>query len=116
MSPERRDTDIPSSKSAAAAASTGAPDVASKPGLTSDEARRQLAKFGPNAMPATGVHPLRMALEKFWAPVPWMLEAAIVLELVVGKYVEAAVIAHSWCSTPRSASSRKVAPRRRLPC
>ena len=32
-------------------------------------------------------------MEKFWAPVPWMLEAAIMLELVLGKYVEAAVIA-----------------------
>jgi len=39
------------------------------------------------------MHPLRMAIEKFWAPVPWMLEAAIVLELVLGKYVEAAIIA-----------------------
>jgi H+-transporting ATPase len=62
-------------------------------GLTSDEGRRRLAKSGPNAMPDTSVHPLRMALEKFWAPVPWMLEAAIVLELVLGKYVEAAIIA-----------------------
>jgi H+-transporting ATPase len=44
-------------------------------------------------MPDTTVHPLRMALEKFWAPVPWMLETAIVLELVLGKYVEAAIIA-----------------------
>ena len=44
-------------------------------------------------MPDTGVHPLRMALAKFWAPVPWMLEAAIVLELVLGKYVEASIIA-----------------------
>ncbi len=39
------------------------------------------------------MHPLRMAIEKFWAPVPWMLEAAIILELVLGKYVEAAIIA-----------------------
>jgi Cation transporter/ATPase, N-terminus len=62
-------------------------------GLTSDEARRRLEKFGPNAMPDTSVHPLRLALEKFWAPVPWMLEAAIVLELVLGKYVEASIIA-----------------------
>ncbi len=62
-------------------------------GLTSDEARGRLEKFGPNAVPDTSMHPLRMALEKFWAPVPWMLEAAIVLELVLGKYVEAAVIA-----------------------
>src|SRR5580658_10145292 len=62
-------------------------------GLTTDEARRRLEKFGPNAMPDTSVHPFRMALEKFWAPVPWMLEAAIVLEIVLGKYVEAAIIA-----------------------
>jgi H+-transporting ATPase len=63
------------------------------PGLTSDEARRRLVTVGPNAMPDTSMHPLRMALEKFWAPVPWMLEAATVLELVLGKYVEAAIIA-----------------------
>ena len=44
-------------------------------------------------MPDTALHPLRMAIEKFWAPVPWMLEAAIVLELALGKYVEAAIIA-----------------------
>jgi len=62
-------------------------------GLTSEEARRRLTKFGPNAMPDTAVHPLRMAIEKFWAPVPWMLEASIVLELALGKYVEAAIIA-----------------------
>ena len=62
-------------------------------GLTSDEARRRMKTFGPNAMPDTSMHPLRMALEKFWAPVPWMLEAAIVLELALGKYVEAAIIA-----------------------
>jgi len=61
--------------------------------LTSDEARRRLEKFGPNAVADTALHPLRMALEKFWAPVPWMLEAAIVLELALGKYVEAGIIA-----------------------
>jgi H+-transporting ATPase len=63
------------------------------PGLTSDEARRRLEKVGPNAVPDTSLHPLRRALTKFWAPVPWMLEAAIVLEVVLGKYVEAAIIA-----------------------
>jgi H+-transporting ATPase len=63
------------------------------PGLTSDEVRRRLEKFGPNAVPDTSLHSLRRALTKFWAPVPWMLEAAIVLEVVLGKYVEAAIIA-----------------------
>jgi len=62
-------------------------------GLTSNEASLRRKKFGPNAMPDTALHPMRRAIEKFWAPVPWMLEAAIVLELVLGKYVEAGIIA-----------------------
>jgi H+-transporting ATPase len=44
-------------------------------------------------MPDVASNPLRMAFDKFWAPVPWMLEAATVLELNLGKYVEAAIIA-----------------------
>ena len=73
--------------------STGHATDGSLSGLTSDEAGLRLKKFGPNAMPDTAVHPLRSALSKFWTPVPWMLEAAIVLEVVLGKYVEAAIIA-----------------------
>ena len=68
-------------------------DVPVPTGLTSDEARSRLEKSGPNAMPDTALHPLRRALAKFWAPVPWMLEAAIVLEIVLGKYIEAGIIA-----------------------
>jgi H+-transporting ATPase len=44
-------------------------------------------------MPDTSSHPLRDALTKFWAPVPWLLEFAIVLQVVLHKYLEAAVIA-----------------------
>ena len=79
---------MPRAAQSAAAANDDLPS-----GLTSDEARHRLEKFGPNAMPDRALHSLRAALEKFWAPVPWMLEAAIVLELVLGKYVEAAIIA-----------------------
>jgi len=75
-----------------AKAATAAKDVKGN-GLSSEEARSRLQKDGPNAMPDTALHPLRRALQKFWAPVPWMLEAAIVLELALGKYVEAAIIA-----------------------
>jgi H+-transporting ATPase len=67
--------------------------TAAEIGLTSDEAGSRLKTFGPNAMPDVSMHPVRMAVEKFWAPVPWMLETAIVLELVLGKEVEAAIIA-----------------------
>ncbi len=79
----------PVSPSDKAAITTGV----SLSGLTNEEVDLRLKKFGPNAMPDTAVHPLRSALSKFWSPVPWMLEAAIVLELALGKYVEAAIIA-----------------------
>ena len=65
---------------------------ASPLGLDTGEAQNRLAQYGPNAMPDTNANPLRMALEKFWAPVPWMLEAAIVLELIRANYLESAII------------------------
>jgi H+-transporting ATPase len=44
-------------------------------------------------MPDTSAHLMRSALSKFWAPVPWMLEAVIIIELGLHEYVEASVIA-----------------------
>lgn len=78
---------------AAHAKSTGVSNDDLLIGLTSDEALRRLEQFGPNTTPDTSMHPFRIALEKFWAPVPWMLEAAIVLEITLGKFVEASIIA-----------------------
>ncbi len=62
-------------------------------GLSSSEARERLTRFGPNDMPDTAMPPWRTALAKFWAPVPWMLEAAILLQVMLHEYVEAAVVA-----------------------
>jgi H+-transporting ATPase len=62
-------------------------------GLTADEAHKRLQQFGPNGVPEVAAQPWLTALRKFWAPVPWMLEAAIVLQLVLAEYVEAAFIA-----------------------
>jgi H+-transporting ATPase len=44
-------------------------------------------------MPDTSAHPIRDALAKLWAPVPWLLEASILLQVALHKYLEAAVIA-----------------------
>ena len=62
-------------------------------GLSSDDARTRLATSGPNEMPDTALAPWRRVLAKFWAPVPWMLEAAVILQVVLHEYTEAAVIA-----------------------
>ena len=72
-------------------------NLISDAGLSSEEAGRRLKAFGPNATPETSAASWRLALTKFWAPVPWMLEAAIVLQLALGEYVEAAVIGVLLC-------------------
>jgi len=44
-------------------------------------------------MPDTALHPLARAVAQLWAPVPWMLELAVVMELALGRYTEGAIIA-----------------------
>jgi H+-transporting ATPase len=70
-----------------------APGAAPQAGLSSAEAARRLAQAGPNTMAEAQEHPLHRALRHFWTPVPWMLEAAIVLQFVAGERVGAAMIA-----------------------
>jgi H+-transporting ATPase len=62
-------------------------------GLTGVEAERILGEVGPNVTAEERPHPWRSLALKFWAPVPWMLEATIVLELSLGKAIEAGVVA-----------------------
>ena len=61
-------------------------------GLSSAEAARCLKEFGPNSVAAVKDSPVRVFLEQFWAPVPWMLEAAVVVQIVLGEDLEAALI------------------------
>ena len=62
-------------------------------GLTSDEAARGLAQHGRNEVAEEQEHVFKKIARHFWAPVPWMLEASIVLQLVVGERIEAGLIA-----------------------
>ncbi|MFJ2990790.1 HAD-IC family P-type ATPase [Collimonas sp. NPDC087041] len=62
-------------------------------GLTTSQAHQLLNEGGANAVVDVTQHPVRRALKKLWAPVPWMLEAAILLQLGMGDYSEAAVVA-----------------------
>ncbi len=61
-------------------------------GLSQAEAEKRLQQYGPNALPEQKVRLWLVLLGKFWAPVPWMLEVTILLELYLGKNVEALVI------------------------
>lgn len=70
-----------------------APAASAPPGLTGAEARRLLAQWGPNTVVDKTPPASRRYLAKFWSPIAWLLEAAIVLELLAGKDLEAAVIA-----------------------
>jgi H+-transporting ATPase len=61
-------------------------------GLSSEEAERRLQQYGPNATAGTDVPAWRVLIGKFIAPVPCLLEAAIVLQLFLHEYIEASVI------------------------
>jgi len=73
---------------------SGSADVTSKPrGLSEEEARQRLSRDGPNAIPEEHVNKAKLLLEKLWGPVPWLLEAAVLLEVILGNYAQAIVIA-----------------------
>ena len=61
-------------------------------GLTRDEAESRLRQYGPNAVREAKPHLFLAIATKFWAPVPWMLEVTIILELILGKRPEAIII------------------------
>ena len=62
-------------------------------GLSSADAARRIAEFGPNEVAEEKEHPIRRVLRHFWSPVPWMLEATILLQVVIGERVEGLMIA-----------------------
>jgi|GEM_PF-1749085 len=61
-------------------------------GLTEAEAKKRLAQYGHNSIPVEKPHLIPAFLGKFWGAIPWILEAAVVLELVLHKRDARAVI------------------------
>ncbi|MDA8374397.1 MAG: plasma-membrane proton-efflux P-type ATPase [Actinomycetota bacterium] len=62
-------------------------------GLSEAQAAERLARYGPNTIEAEHRHPFRQLASKLTGPVPYLLEAAVVLELAVGKPTEAVIVA-----------------------
>jgi len=61
-------------------------------GLGSDEAKKRLASYGPNAIVVKEQSLLRKLLGYFWGPIPWMIEVAAVLSLLVRHWIDFAII------------------------
>lgn len=68
------------------------PMAATSRGLSTPEANLRLLRDGPNAIREEKTHPGIELLKRFWAPVPWLLEATVVIQLFLGEKVEAAVV------------------------
>jgi H+-transporting ATPase len=62
-------------------------------GLGADEAARRLSSVGPNEIVEHRRSPVLLFLGYFWAPIPWMIEAALVLSILIGHWTDAAIIA-----------------------
>jgi H+-transporting ATPase len=65
---------------------------ASLGGLSGEQARVRLERFGPNEIAEERRSALLVMLGYFWAPIPWMIEVALVLSLVLRHWTDAAVI------------------------
>jgi len=61
-------------------------------GLTDSEAKNRIEKFGYNEIKEERKNPLIELFSRYWGPMPWLLELAIVLSCVLGHYIEAAII------------------------
>ena len=61
-------------------------------GLSTAEAEHRLAHYGYNELPEKRVNPIVRLLSAFWGPIPWMIEVAAALSLVVRHWADFGII------------------------
>ena len=61
-------------------------------GLTQEEAKKRLAKYGPNEIEEKKTNPFLKFLTYFWGPIPWMIEAAVILSAVARHWPDFGII------------------------
>ena len=61
-------------------------------GLTEAEAAERISQFGANEIPEKKKDPVKQFLKRYWGPMPWLLEFAMVLTVIVRHYTEGILI------------------------
>ena len=67
-------------------------------GLSQPDAQKRLAEYGPNEIAEKTTNSLLKFLTYFWGPIPWMIEAAVVLSGVVRHWLDLVIILLLLCS------------------
>jgi H+-transporting ATPase len=63
-----------------------------KTGLNTGQLQERLSKYGPNALPEEKKSALSAFVAYFWGPIPWMIEAAALMALIVGDWGDLTII------------------------
>ena len=88
--------------------------LASSPeGLTEAEAKKRLAQYGPNQIAEKKTNLALKFLTYFWGPIPWMIEAAVILSGIVRHWLDFFIILLCWFPTPwwdSGKSTRRATP------
>ncbi|BBP43369.1 plasma-membrane proton-efflux P-type ATPase [Thiosulfativibrio zosterae] len=61
-------------------------------GLSQTEAQQRLSQFGFNEIQTHEVSFLKRLLQRFWGPIPWMIEVAALLSAIANKWEDFAII------------------------
>ena len=61
-------------------------------GLTQAEAQKRLTQYGPNELAEKKTNPFLKFLTYFWGPIPWMIEAAVILSAVARHWPDFGII------------------------
>jgi H+-transporting ATPase len=65
---------------------------AGRGGLSSIEAQKRLQQYGPNDIPEKKANPLLKFLSYFWGPIPWMIEAAVIMSAIIQRWPDFGII------------------------